>query len=391
MLRGSLSFDEGRTWTEVWRNSQTRGTLALDTLAQVTARYAYWLKIEFAPGGGASLSDLQVRTTFVVSPLSLPGTLTRGENRIRIVGGPVPAPVKTICRWYERHKSAVGVKVNAIGYYLNGDQTHRNLLLARPGESVPIEVTVVGRECCCDVFVDQLPAGWSVTPERQTVKRSAIDPPARTKFVLRPNSNTPMKPVGLEIVLREVDRDRRVPIQVLVAPAALACEPEGGENIKGAAAVQDSPSDSGGQIVAFSGAGKLAFDACARETGKHALWLRARWESGSSTQLDLAVDGGPTRKLYAAAMIGFTDWNDPRRACTKMFAHYGEAYGHWSWYRIGDIRLDTGQHRLTLGARDGARLDALVLLPETPACDRAAMNLFQNWNYACLNVEGSVQ
>lgn len=79
-------------------------------------------------------------------------------------------------------------------------------------------------------------------------------------------------------------------------------------------------------------------------------------------------------------MIGFTNWDDPRRAHTKMFTHYGEAYGHWSWYRIGDIDLTAGPHRLTLGAH----LDALVLLPATPQLDRAAMNLFQNWNNSLL-------
>jgi hypothetical protein len=147
--------------------------------------------------------------------------------------------------------------------------------------------------------------------------------------------------------------------------------------------VLDSPPDSGGRIVQFNSAGKLTFDARAIETGKHALWLRARWQPGSSTQLDLTVDDGPPRRLSAAAMIGFTDWSDPRRAHTKMFAHYGEAYGHWSWYRIGDIDWSNGPHSLTLGARDGAQFDALVLLPESPENDRVAMNLFQNWNYDC--------
>ena len=382
-MRASLSFDEGRTWTEVWRNPQTSGTLDLDMLPQVTARYGYWLRIELGPGNDATLSNFNVQTTFVVSPSSLPGTLTCGENCIRIVGGPVQAPVKTICRWVERHKSDLGVDVKAIGYYLDGDRSRRNVLIAAPGKDVAVEVTLTGRDSCCEVFVDHLPAGWTVTPERQTVKRSAGDPPARTQLTLRPASTAPPELVGLEIVLREVDGKRRVPIQVLVAPAALACEAEAGKTSDGTFAVQDSPTDSGGRIVEFNRTGQLAFDALAMETGKHALWLRARWEPGSSTQLDLAIDGDPTRKMSAAAMIGFTDWNDPRRAHTKMFAHYGEAYGHWSWYRIGDIDLKNGPHSLALGARNGACFDALVLLPATPPYDRAAMNLFQNWNYDC--------
>ena len=81
-------------------------------------------------------------------------------------------------------------------------------------------------------------------------------------------------------------------------------------------------------------------------------------------------------------MIGFTDWTDPGAAHTKMFAHFGEQYGHWSWYRIPDVQLTKGKHRLTLEAEAGAQFDALLLLPQDPAMDRAAMNLFQNWNYA---------
>lgn len=91
---------------------------------------------------------------------------------------------------------------------------------------------------------------------------------------------------------------------------------------------------------------------------------------------------GEARDLRAAAMIGFTDWTDPKRAHTKMFAHYGEQYGHWSWYRIPDVQLASGEHRLLLSAGAGAHFDALVLLPQTDVMDRAAMNLFQNWNYA---------
>jgi hypothetical protein len=81
-------------------------------------------------------------------------------------------------------------------------------------------------------------------------------------------------------------------------------------------------------------------------------------------------------------MIGFSDWTDPHAAHTKMFAHFGEAFGHWSWYRIPDVRLAAGKHRLTLGAEAGARFDALLLLPQNDVMDRAAMNMFQNWNFA---------
>ena len=81
-------------------------------------------------------------------------------------------------------------------------------------------------------------------------------------------------------------------------------------------------------------------------------------------------------------MIGFTDWTNPRYAHTKMFAHFGEQYGHWAWYRIPDVTLEASTHRLTLGASAGACFDAVLLLPQNPVVDRAAMNLLQNWNYS---------
>jgi hypothetical protein len=387
-LRAALSFDEGQTWTEVWRNTEDRGVWNPFPLPQVAARYAYRLRIDFAPGADASLSDLGVRTTFVVSPLSLPGMLARGENHIRIAGGPVQVPVKSICRWYERHASQLGVAVKAIGYYLDGDKSRRNVVIAAPGADIPLDVTLTGRECRCELSIDHLPPGWTVTPETQTVQRSAGQGPTSARFVLRPASAASEEPIGIEVVLCDAGRERRVPVQVLIAPAALACEAEDAETLDGAAAAQDSSADSGGRFVAFGGAGKLTFQVRPTQGGRHALWLRARWEPDSSTLMELTVNAGRTRPLSAAAMIGFTDWDDPRRAHTKMFAHYGEAYAHWSWYRIGEIDLEAGAHRLTLAARAGARFDALILLPATPQHDRAAMNLLQNWNYDCRVLSG---
>ncbi|GAG49160.1 unnamed protein product, partial [marine sediment metagenome] len=88
---------------------------------------------------------------------------------------------------------------------------------------------------------------------------------------------------------------------------------------------------------------------------------------------------GP-RALRATAMIGFSDWTSTRGAHTKKFHHFGDQDTYW--YRIPEVALEPGEHSLTLGARKGASLDAVVLLPQNAAMDRAAMNLFQNWNYA---------
>ena len=142
------------------------------------------------------------------------------------------------------------------------------------------------------------------------------------------------------------------------------------------------PEASGATVMAFSGTGKLGFDMTVPNAGKYALWLRARWEPQSSTRMTLTLDEGKSSSLKAIAMIGFTDWTDPKLAHTKMFAHYGEQYSHWSWYRIPDVRLTAGKHRLILGGKTGASFDAIVLLPQNPVLDRAAMNLFHNWNYA---------
>jgi hypothetical protein len=139
---------------------------------------------------------------------------------------------------------------------------------------------------------------------------------------------------------------------------------------------------SGGRAVAFGGEGGLALDFAAPGGGMHALWLRARWELGSSTQMRLALGEGDTRELRPYGMIGFTDWTDRRYAHTKTFLLYGKEYEHSGWYRVPDLELAEGRHRLTLSAHPGACLDAVILLPQSPALDRATMNLFQNWTYA---------
>jgi len=46
------------------------------------------------------------------------------------------------------------------------------------------------------------------------------------------------------------------------------------------------------------------------------------------------------------------------------------------------VTLTPVKHRLSLSAGKGTWLDALALLPQDNTMDRAAMNLFQNWNFA---------
>ncbi len=378
----SLSFDEGETWTEVWCSPDKAGDIAVGMLDQVTGRYGYWLKVEFASGRAAKVTGLKVRNTFVASPLALPGRLSRGGNRIAFVGGPVTVPVKTTCRWVERHRSDLKVSLNSISYYMNGDEAHRNLFVVAPDGEAPISVTLGGRRLRGEVSLEGLPTEWVVDPERQTTELADPEEPAAVGFTLRGNGAVPGEISGFDVVVREGERERRIPAQVLVAEASLVREAEHADEVTGEVSAVDLPEASGGCVMAFTGSGELGFDLTAPREGKHALWLRARWEPGSKARMTLALDESKPRDLRVAAMIGFTDWKDPNRAHTKMFASFGEQYGHWAWYRIPDVQLAAGQHRLTLGAEAGAYFDALLLLPQNPVMDRAAMNLFQNWNFA---------
>ena len=181
--------------------------------------------------------------------------------------------------------------------------------------------------------------------------------------------------------MQENGHERRVPAQILVTESPMAAEAENAAEIAGAVAAVDLPEASGGKVASFTGNGSLTFDMEAEQGGKYALWLRARWDSGADTSMMLQLDGTEERRLRPQAMIGFTNWTNPNQAHTKMFAHFGEQYGHWSWYRVPDVDIEAGKHQLQISARAGAEFDALILLPQNPVMDRAAMNLFQNWNY----------
>ncbi len=377
----SLSFDEGKNWTEVWHNEDNNGQIASNMLDQVTARYGYWLKLALSPDAAARINDLKVRTTFVASPLALPGKLSLGDNRISFVGGPVSAPVKTACQWTERHRSDLGISLNAISYYMNGDEAHRNLFVSAPDHECSVSVTLKGKALRGEVSLEGLPDGWSVTPGKQSIELEDSEHPETVSFAVRPGHAVSGEIHGFTVLVQEDQHQRRIPAQILVAEAPILSEAENAGEVTGDVAATDLPEASGGAVMSFPGDGKLGFDLEAGQDSTCALWLRARWEPGSSTSMTLELDSAKAREFSAQAMIGFTDWTDPRRAHTKMFAHFGEQYGHWSWYRIPDVDIKAGKYRLTLGARAGAQFDALVLLPQNPVMDRAAMNLFQNWNY----------
>jgi len=380
----SLSFDEGKSWTEVWKSSQRSGQIHAGLLEKVTGRYAYWLKVELAAGSQTTIRRLKVRSTLIVSPLALPGKLSRGENRITFVGGPPTVPVTTTCRWTERYHSALGLSLDAINYYLNGDEAHRNLIVVPPEREFPMTVKLVGQPRRGMVSLEDLPEGWTSQPDSKTVERSPAGA-ADAQFVLRPIGANEGDIEAFDVVVDGPDPPRRVTTQVLVARAALVREAEHPDEMEGNVVATDIAELSGRQGMLFRGDGRLVFHLKARTEGTYALWLRARWEPESSTAMTLALNDGKVRDLRATAMIGFTDWTNPRYAHTKMFAHFGEQYGHWAWYRIPDVTLTASTRRLIIGAGAGTCFDAVLLLPQNPAVDRASMNLLQNWNYSPWN------
>ncbi|MGD8240030.1 MAG: LamG domain-containing protein, partial [Armatimonadota bacterium] len=369
-VRLSLSVDQGKTWKQVWSSPDLAGEAQVNLRDDVSARYAYWLRLDLAADQGATVTGLRVRTAIVASPYSLPGTLSPGENRITFVAAEPTVPVRTACSWVERHKSALGVSLNSIGFYLNGDQTHRNLFVVAPDDEASITVGLHGGASRSPVSLEGVPDGWEVQGDDRAGRRRAAE------LSLRPREAAEGEIHGFDVVVRAGRGERRIPAQVLVARAPLVREAEQADEMSGAVKAAGVPELSNAGEAVFAGDGQLAYDFQSRE-GKHALWVRARWEPGSSTAMKLVLGGrsrphGEARDLRAAAMIGFTDWTDPKRAHTKMFAHYGEQYGHWSWYRIPDVQLASGEHRLLLSAGKGAHFDALVLLPQTDVMDRAA-------------------
>jgi len=402
----SLSFDKGKSWTSVWRNSEKAGQIAAGLLRDVTGRYAYWLKVELAAGQAATVANLRVRTVFVEAPRSLPGKLSLGKNRISFVGGPPTVPVKTRCSWVERHPSKLGVSLNSTSYYNLDSEEHRNLLVAHPGKELPINVTVTGRQLRGQVSLENLSKDWSADSLERSVGLADSTGKATIEFTLRPDGVAEGDIHSFDVFVRGPNVERRVPAQVLVANTPLVREAELADKISGDAVVAEIPEVSGGRGISFRGGGSLAFDVNNPLAGRYTLWLRARWELGtdgvvivppqpvqrlarytpdSKPALSLRLDEGDLRELRPMGMRGFMDGTLPGYAYTKKFYAYGKAHEHWAWYRIPDVELAAGKHRLTLGAIAGTYFDALLLLPQNPVMDRAAMNLFHNWNYAPWN------
>jgi hypothetical protein len=378
----SVSSDQGKRWTELWRSPAASGGLDLDLRDQVSAYYAYWLKVELSPGVEARLSDLTVRTVFLNSALSLPGKLRWGTNRIRFVAAKPSVPIRTTCSWIERQTTDLGISLNTVSYYNLDYARHRNLLVMAPGSEETLTVSLMGRKMTGQVALEVPAGGPAVSPAERKITVNGAAENASGEFRLALPDTPEGTILALDVVVREGEEERRVPVELLAVRAALVREAEQADEISGDASIVGIPDVSGGKAVSFGGTGDLAFDLTVPAAGPHALWVRARWELGSRSVLRFRLDDGKVREVKTHRMIGFRDWTGHRRAFTKGYVHYPEKAEHWAWYRIPDIELAAGKHRLLLTAGAGAHVDALLLLPQTPTVDRAAMNLFHNWNYA---------
>lgn len=366
-----VSWDDGASWTEVGQDS---GDLALDLTAEVMNRYNYWLRLDFAPGG--TVGGLRVRTVFVVSPLSLPGKVALGENRLSFVAGPVTAPVEAELAWLERYRSDLGVALDALGFYLMDDENRRELYVAAPGRELPVGVTLLGRSFEGTVTLEGLPAGW-VAEEAVPVRAAGEPVTVSLPVTVRGEAG---EIVPFEVVVRAGEYERRVPAQVLIADAALVAEAEAA-TLDGDAAIVEAPEESGGARMDLAGDATLSFAAASRAGGRHALWLRMRAGEGASTRVTIGVNG-EQREVRLSPMIGFSDWDSPDSASTKLFAHYGEQRRFLAWYRVPDLDLPAGPSTITIAGHAGQTLDAALVLPQTEAVDRAAMNLLMTWNFA---------
>ncbi|MFQ6096924.1 MAG: LamG domain-containing protein, partial [Armatimonadota bacterium] len=281
-VRLSLSFDEGENWKQVWSSPADAGDIRASLLPDVSARYAYWLKVDLAAGQGATVRGLKVRTTFVASPLSLPGRLSRGENRITFVGAQPTVPVKTTCSWIERHKSSLGVSLNSISFYLNDDQMHRNLFIVPPRGEASVKVQLDGRARRQAVSLEGLPDDW-------TVAERPPEHPGGAEFWVRSAHTSPGEVHAFEVLVAGRGAARRVPAVALVADAPLVREAERADEISGAVKRVATPELSNASEAVFVGDGRLLYRFDSGK-GRYALWLRARWEQDTSTAMTLTLD-----------------------------------------------------------------------------------------------------
>jgi hypothetical protein len=267
---------------------------------------------------------------------------------------------------------------------MNNEGMHRNLYVVSPEGELSVEVGFLENDLRMErkafqdipVMLENIPSYWEVEGGAP-----GLPPASSYEFTVKPDGTAEGDIHSFEVAIHEGDDIRDIPVQVLIADAPLVCEAEQADKVTGEVLPVIVNEASGAKVMRFEGHGALSFDCTTGREAKYALWMLARCDADSSVALNLTIDGR-MRALSLRVTDGGHDWSDTVHAHTKRFRHYDEQHIHWKWYRIPDVQLSSGEHRLVLSAKGGAHLDALMLLPQTDVMDRAAMNLFQNYNYA---------
>jgi len=382
-LTASLSLDEGKTWTGIWKNPKAEGSIDASLAAAVTGRTAYWLKIGLAPDPKALLKGLRVRSVILEAPLALPGRLKRGENRVELFGAPA-APIRVTCKWTERYRSDLGLSINGIGFYTMEDDFRRNLFVVAPGGEFEIETGLQGETFRGELAVEGIPAGWDCDRPLKAVTLGDAKDRVEIAFRVRAAGARTGELHALSVVLRQGETiRRRLPVQVLIAENALAREAEAADALPADATAVEDTAVSGGKAVAFRGKSGIEFHLDTPKAETYALWVRARWSPKSRKALYAWMDGEtPRRRLAAFKPVAPSTWASANVAHTKTFSHFGEQFVHWTWYRVPGFKLKSGSHRLYVGTEKDGFLDAIMLLPQNDKVDCSATRLLQNWNFA---------
>ncbi len=383
----SVRSDAEEGFEEVWTCESSEGVIEADLSELVAGRYGYELRLDVKAGNESGVvSDVQIRSPFLCSHLSLPGRLKRGRNSIEMVGGPVDRPVTAELAWTERYLSELGVRMPGISYYSPCGRYHKNLFVANPGNTENFEIKLLGEGMKGEVRIEGLPENWVTTPDSIGVEKEDGDS-ADINFKLCIPDVPEGRIMPYECLIEGDGREgvRRETGVILTSRSALVAETGPHTDIRGDVEVCKAPDLSGGHKVVFNGRGAANFHLKTISAGTYAAWLRIRWQPLQVNAFSLVLDDEPERMLRTC--LKPSEWKESEMAYSKMTKNEKDeskvSTPHWGWYRVTGLHLDEGiDHLLSFRADKGTELDALIVVTQKQEVDRAMMNLTQNWNYA---------